>query len=76
MIFMLFFQVLFRRTSYLGVLREVQLSFWSFPREDELVILSFRTSAKAINICLETLSRTRGGLFGRMSGLGVLNYYY
>lgn len=46
MIFILFFQVLFRRTSYLGVLREVQLSFWSFPREDELVIFEFQVFSK------------------------------
>lgn len=67
-----FFQVLSQTTSYLGVLREVQLSFCSFPREDGLVILSFRTSAEGINRSLETLGRTRGGLFGATGGLGVL----
>lgn len=44
------------------------------------MILSFRTSAKGINICLETLGRTRGGLFGTMSGLGfliiIINFFY
>lgn len=54
----------------------MQLSFWSFPGEDGLLILSFRTSAEGINRCLETLGRTRGGLFGRMGGLGLPTFAF